>query len=284
VNQWRGLASCIAVVVFVAGCSGSSDSNAPSTASQDEALESENKDLVRRFYTEVIGQNKTDLVSELFAADYIQHDPTVPTGPAGQITLVENLKMKIPDLVATIKHIGADGDYVAVHWHASATPDDEATGQAAIDLYRVSDGKIAEHWDAFQDVPATTASGNSMFSDLYDYKEPKQNLTEAEEAANEETAVNAYEGLFEDRNVALLDEYWDPNYLQHNPQVPNGVEGLRGLIASFPPGGVKLEFIQTLADDDLVYTILRNSSTDHVPTDIFRVVDNKIVEHWDILP
>ena len=142
----RAVTSCIAVVMSVAGCSGSSDSNAPSTASQNEELESQNKALVRRFYTEVIGQNKTDLIAELFAADYIQHDSTVPSGPAGQITLVENLKTKIPGLVATIKHIGADGDYVAVHWHASATPDNEATGQAAIDLYRVSDGKIAEHW------------------------------------------------------------------------------------------------------------------------------------------
>ena len=269
--------------MFVAGCSDSSDSDAPSTASQDEALEAQNKELVGRFYTEVIGQNKTDLVSELFAADYIQHDSTVPSGPAGQITLVENLKTKIPDLVATIKHIGADGDYVAVHWHASATPDDEATGQAAVDLYRVSDGKIAEHWDAFQDVPATTASGNSMFSDLYVYEQPKQDVTEAQVEANEEMAVNAYKGLF-GGNIELLDRYWDPTYLQHNPQVPNGVEGLRGLIESLPPGGIKLEFIQTLADDDLVYTFGLDPSTNHLLTDIFRVVDDKIVEHWDVLP
>lgn len=280
VNQWKVVASCMAVVMFVAGCSGSSDSNAPSAASQNEALESQNKELVRRVYTEVIGQNKSDLVSELFAADYIQHDSTVPSGPAGQITLVENLKTKFPGLVATIKHIGADGDYVAVHWHASATPDNEATGQAAIDLYRVSDGKIAEHWDAFQDVPATTASGNSMFSDQYVYKQPKQDVTEVQEEANEKMAVNAYKGLFDDRNVGLLDQYWDPGYLQHNPQLPNGVEGLPGFIESLPPGVPKLDFIQTLADDDLVYTI----STNSVLTDIFRVVDNKIVEHWDVVP
>ena len=119
-----------------------------------------------------------------------------------------------------------------------------------------------------------------MFSDLYDYKQPKQDLTEDQEEANKKMAVNAYKGLFDDRNVALLDQYWDPIYLQHNPQVPNGVEGLRGFIESLPPGGTKLEFIQTLADDDLVYTI----STNQVLTDIFRVVDNKIVEHWDVVP
>ena len=279
-NHWKAVTSCIAVVLFVAGCGGSSDSNASSTASQNEALELQNKELVRRFYTEVIGQNKADLVSELFATDYIQHDATVASGPAGQITLVENLKTKIPGLVATIKHIGADGDYVAVHWQASATPDNEATGQAAIDLYRVSDGKIAEHWEAFQEVPATTASGNSMFSDQYVYTQPKQDVTEAQEEANDKMVVDAYKGVFNDGNVALLDQYWDPNYLQHNPQAPNGVEGLRGFIESLPPGGAKLEFIQTLADDDLVYTI----STNQVLTDIFRVVDNKIVEHWDVVP
>jgi predicted SnoaL-like aldol condensation-catalyzing enzyme len=247
--------------------------------------------MVKRVYTEVIGQNNTGLVSELFAADYIQHDSTVPNGPAGQITLIQNLKTQIPGMVATIKHISAEGDYVLVHWHASATPSNEASGQAVADLYRVSNGKIVEHWDTFQDVPAMTASGNSMFSDLYVYQQPKQDVTEAQEGANKQMVVSAYKGLFNDQNLALLDQYWDPNYLQHNPWVPNGTDGLRQLIQSMPAGGAQLDFFQTIADDDLVYTISLNTmpgsnpgdpTVTHMLTDIFRVVNNDIVEHWDV--
>jgi predicted SnoaL-like aldol condensation-catalyzing enzyme len=257
----------------------------PGTAAQEK----QNIELVRRFYTEVIGQNNTGVVAELFASDYIQHDSSVANGPDGQIQLVENLRTKTPGLVATIKHIAADGDYVVVHWHASATPADERTGQAVSDLYRVNNGKIVEHWDAFQDVPAMTPSGNSMFSDLYQYSGQKPALTEEQEEANKTLAVTAYLGLFNDHDLSLLDKYWDPNYLQHNPWVPNGTDGLKMLIQSMPAGaGTKLQFAQTLADDDLVYTIALMSgqgdagATMRMLTDIFRVVDDKIVEHWDV--
>src|SRR5215212_4471961 len=136
-------------------------------SSSQAKSEEQNKALVLRLYSEVLGQNKTDLVKQLLATDYIQHNSTVPGGPEGQIKLFENLKAKTPSLVATVKHVAADGDLVAVHWHASATPDNETSGQDVVDLFRLSNGKIVEHWDVYQDVPATTASGNSLFSDVY---------------------------------------------------------------------------------------------------------------------
>ena len=46
----------------------------------------------------------------------------------------------------------AEGDLVAVHSHYVAIPGDR--GRAVLDLFRVRDGKIVEHWDAVQDVPA----------------------------------------------------------------------------------------------------------------------------------
>ncbi len=66
-----------------------------------------------------------------------------------------------------MRYILADGDLVAVHWHSSTTPENESTGQAGFDLFRLDNGTIVEHWDVIQPVPATTVSGNSMFSDLY---------------------------------------------------------------------------------------------------------------------
>lgn len=287
-SRWKAVCSCLAVVVSLTACGGSSDPSDPSP-SNTTSLESQNKELVRRFYTEVIGQGNTSLAPELFAADYDPHDSSVPDGPDGQIKIVENLKTEIPGVVATIKHIGAQDDHVIVHWHASATPSNEASGKAVVDLYRVSGGKIAERWNGVQNVPAMTASGNSMFSDLYAHKQPKQEVTEEQEAANEQMVTTAYKGIFNDRSVAILEQHWDPNYIQHNPSVPTGRDALRDFIESAPEDGFNLEFFQTIADDDLVYTTsLPNPSqndpaSSHINTDIFRVADNKIVEHWDVI-
>jgi predicted SnoaL-like aldol condensation-catalyzing enzyme len=135
--------------------------------SSEEAQEEQNKATILRVYDEVFGQGKTELVNDLFSKNYIQHDPMLPNGPEGLIRYVEMLKSQSPALVLTIKHVLTDGDLVAVHWHSSTTPDNESTGQAGFDLYRLDNGTIVEHWDVIQNVSAKTASGNSMFSDLY---------------------------------------------------------------------------------------------------------------------
>lgn len=133
----------------------------------EESREEQNKAIVLRVYDEAFGQGKTEVINELFSEEYIQHNPMVPNGPEGLIGYIEMLKSMDPTPVLAVKHILADGDLVAVHWHSSTTPNNESTGQAGFDLYRLDNGTIVEHWDAIQDVPAKTASGNSMFSDLY---------------------------------------------------------------------------------------------------------------------
>ena len=105
--------------------------------------------------------------------------------------------------VLTVKHILADGDLVVIHWHSSSTPNNESTGQAGFDIFRLDNGTIVEHWDVIQDVPVTTASGNSMFSDLYKYANGAQNLTEEQEEANKQLVIRAYDGVFNGRLLGL---------------------------------------------------------------------------------
>jgi predicted SnoaL-like aldol condensation-catalyzing enzyme len=289
-----------AVACFATACSSTSGTNpdasstTSSAARSSSASEERNKALVLRLYSEAFNKDKTDVVKELVGTDYVQHDKSVPGGADGQVKQFKDLKAKIPGAVATVKRVATDGDLVAVHWHASATPADEATGEAKADLYRVGNGKLVEHWGITQTVPAKTASGNSLFSDVYRYPKGAPNLSEEQEEKNRKFAVTAYRKL-SDGDVNVIDTSWDPRYYQHNPAAGNGTDVLKRFLqqntqgsdpspssapdASTPPtGGGGTRFGNTLADGDLVWVF----SSDYVVADIFRVVDGKIIEHWDI--
>jgi hypothetical protein len=74
--------------------------------------------------------------------------------------------------IAIIKHTVSYGvyvAYVAVHWHYAKDPENEFVGLASIDLYKLTDSKIIEHWDVYMKPHTSTVSGNSVFSDLYIY-------------------------------------------------------------------------------------------------------------------
>ncbi|GAB2811952.1 nuclear transport factor 2 family protein [Lentzea nigeriaca] len=269
------------LALFTTACGGASGT-APA-ADSSTASEAQNKTLVLRLYSEAFNQNKTDVVRELIGSDYVQHDKSVPGGADGQVKQFQDLKAKIPGAVATVKRTAADHDLVAVHWHASATPADEATGEAKIDLFRVGNGKLVEHWSITQTVPATTASGNSLFSDQYQYRNGVPSLSEEQEEKNRTFAVEAYRKL-SDGDATVIDTSWDPRYYQHNPAAANGTEPLKqfmqqqGVTQSTPAAG-RTQFGNTLADSDLVWVF----SSDYVVADIFRVVDGKIIEHWDVV-
>jgi predicted SnoaL-like aldol condensation-catalyzing enzyme len=275
----------VAVAFFTAACSGAPGTGPATAADSSPASEEQNKALVLRLYSEAFNQDKTDVVRELVGADYVQHDKSVPGGADGQVKQFQDIKAKIPGAVATVKRTAADRDLVAVHWQASATPANEATGEAKIDLYRVGNGKLVEHWSITQTVPATTASGNSLFSDQYQYPNGAPALSEEQEETNREFAVTAYRKL-SDGDATVIDTSWDPRYYQHNPVAPNGTDPLRQFFVQqgntspgASTGGGGTQFGHTLADGDLVWVF----SSDYVVADIFRVVDGKIIEHWDVI-
>jgi predicted SnoaL-like aldol condensation-catalyzing enzyme len=263
------------LAIFATACSGASGtdpSTAATAAGSPSASEEQNKALVLRLYSEAFNQDKTDVVRELGGAD-------------GQVKQFQDLKAKIAGAVATVKRTAADRDLVAVHWHVSATPANEATGEAKVDMYRVANGKLVEHWSITQTVPATTASGNSLFSDQYQYPNGAPTLSEEQEETNREFAVTAYRTL-SDGDAAVIDTSWDPRYYQHNPAAGNGTGPLKQFmqqqgvtLPSGTTGSGGTQFGHTLADGDLVWVF----SSDYVVGDIFRVVDGKIIEHWDVV-
>jgi predicted SnoaL-like aldol condensation-catalyzing enzyme len=94
-------------------------------------------------------------------SDYVQHKAALPDGREPVILFLEDLFERYPDRIFTIhRTIGSD-DLVAVHYHSQATPED--LGFAIVDIFRVENCRIVEHWDVVQSVPAKSANGNTMF-------------------------------------------------------------------------------------------------------------------------
>ena len=69
--------------------------------------------------------------------------------------------VKYPESSIEIKRAAADGDLVWMHLHSKRTPD--ALGSAIIHIFRMEDGKFAEHWGVGQPVPEESVHDNTMF-------------------------------------------------------------------------------------------------------------------------
>ena len=95
------------------------------------------------------------------AADYKQHNPNATDGRDAAIAFLEPFYQRNPTHRMTVKRVLVDGDLFAVHLHGQAGPDDR--GAAAVDILRVKDCKIVEHWDVTQAVPEKSANPNGMF-------------------------------------------------------------------------------------------------------------------------
>ena len=253
--------------------------------------EQRNKTVIDKLYKNVYNQGDTRQISKYFSADFIQHDPALASGQAAVAGWIKGLQALSPKPVFTVKHVLADGPFVLVHSHLSATPGNEYSGTARLDLYKLSCETIVEHWAWVQDVPASSVNGNTMFSDLYVYSGTPPVLTELQEDANAQLVQKAFAGMITGRNYDLLDKYWaGAAYIQHNPRIPNGTAPVRGFFSSRPPMIQQFRFV--LADGDLVFVLSQSLvasadlNTDFAGSavgDLARVVDGKIVEHWDVV-
>ena len=110
-----------------------------------------NKTIVRDFYTTVLIGRDVDAAPRFLRPDYIQHNPQVPTGLQGFMeTFRARFAQPLPsDYKRELLNVIGENDMVVVYVRQTWTGRDGQHHQAlGFDMFRVQDGKIAEHWDA----------------------------------------------------------------------------------------------------------------------------------------
>src|SRR5882724_7952019 len=130
------------------------------TGSQDPRLAA-NKQTVLAFYDAAINRRDFAAASRFIGARYVQHNPLIADGPEGLKAFLGYLQETFPRLRAEIKQVFAEGDFVIGHVHGVREPGQR--GSAIVDIFRLEDGKIVEHWDVIQPVPEEARNLNGMF-------------------------------------------------------------------------------------------------------------------------
>jgi predicted SnoaL-like aldol condensation-catalyzing enzyme len=224
--------------------------------------------------------NDPSLLEALAAPDLRHYSSAIGDGVAAWVAYANRFAGAAP-LIAVHRTV-SEGNRIGVHAHYRWNPErviDGGPGVAVAHIFTIEDGRIVEAVELTQAVAIETVSGNDMFAQLRPSVEGQdldRNRATAERVVTEFLAGG----------TALRDELLS-DYLQHNPFIPDGAEGIAGLIDAL--GGNPNDYQWSIAEGDLAWTYTRYRSEAMgtgplVAVDIWRFDEaGKVTEHWDIL-
>ena len=229
-----------------------------------------------------VSQGDVQKMRELANADYIQHNPFVPTGLELFIGLLPVLKEA--GTTAENVRMFEDGNYVFMHniWRNAAPFGAEE--MVAFDIIRVDEnGKVAEHWDAMTVLVSETASGRTQ-------TDGPTEVTDLDKTqANKALAVALIEDVLMGKNPAKITEYISAeSYAQHNPMIADGLSGIVAAVEALTAANNMFQYTEihaVLGEGNFVLTVSEGqwSGKTHAFYDLFRMDSGKIVEHWDVI-
>ena len=134
-------------------------------AAGDETQLELNKKSVVEFYEKAFNQKDFDAAKVYFGPQFVEHNPAASgdgtKDSEGFGRFVSFLRSKFPQSHFGIQRVIAGGDYVVIHSHSIREPG--TRGRAVIDIFRLEQGKIVEHWDAVQDIPENPPNPRAFF-------------------------------------------------------------------------------------------------------------------------
>lgn len=280
-KSMRKVITVIMLAGILASCN-TSKTNSTSEIKQLKEKTMNNKEIVGTFLGAVMKQD-TATMRQVANADYIQHNPFVPTGLEPFIGLLPVLKEH--GTYAENVRMFQDGDFVFMHNNWKNAKPFGADEMVAFDIIRIDEnGKVAEHWDAMTVLVKETASGRTQTNGPIEV----QDLDKTE--ANKVLAVSLIEDVLMGKDPSKIGEYISAEeYHQHNPQIKDGLTGVVEAVEYLTSQNNMFKYTKihkVLGEGNFVLTVSEgewNGGKKHVFYDLFRMKDGKIVEHWDVI-
>ncbi len=236
-----------------------------------------NSKLVTTAISDLFGQRDLTAIDRFWSADYRQHSALAADGPEALRGLAASLSAEFS---YSLHRVFGEGDLVVTHGtYVGFGP----TPLVAFDLWRVTDGKISEHWDGLQPVVEVTASGHSQTDGPTEVTLPAH--TESSKALVERFVQTI---LIDSDYSQLAGFYNGDAYIQHNPMIPDLVSGLGAALEAFGKQGITMQYStrhRTVAEGEFVFTQSEGTfgGKPYAFYDLMRVENGFIAEHWDVM-
>ena len=265
---------------FLASCN-SAKTQSKSERNPSKITTMSNKEIVVTFLGAVM-KNDPETMRQYANADYIQHNPFIPTGLEPFIQMLPILQEH--GTYAENIRMFQDGNYVFMHniWH-NAKPFG-ADEMVSFDILRIDEnGKVAEHWDALTPLVKETASGRTQT----DGPTTATDLDKTE--ANKALAKSMVEDILMGKNPSKIADYISAEqYDQHNPDIKDGLAGIVEAVEYLTSQNNMFKYTKihkVLGEDNFVLTISEGewSGKKHAFYDLLRFENGKAVEHWDVI-
>ena len=262
-------------------------------------------------YAAMRAAGKTYVAHNKYDAKYrVQHDPWVADGLGGDEAFIEKRRKAEPQkydpveqYVNVLHTIIADGNLVAIKSHVFTNPADP--GRVIVDIWRLENGKIAEHWDVIQPSetnPANVAPVGCGVGTTYETAKQAGDTVQnpscgnpkpsADTASNRKRILDYMEmGMQPGKLAEAINTYVAPDFVQHAARIPPGRDGLIAYLeprmAARRADHQRSETARVLADGDMIL-VHRRVWSDSDPrgtafVDLFRMKNGMVVDHWDIV-
>jgi predicted SnoaL-like aldol condensation-catalyzing enzyme len=265
---------------ILASC-GINKSQSTSEVTQLKSSTMSEKETVGTFLGAVM-KNDPATMRKLANADYIQHNPFIPTGLEPFIEMLPVLQEN--GTTAENIRMFQDGNYVFMHniWR-NARPFG-ADEMVSFDIIRLdAKGKVAEHWDAMTPLVKETASGRTQTDG------PTTSTDQDKTEANKVIAKAMVEDILMGKNPGKIADYISAEqYDQHNPGIKDGLTGIIEAVEYLTSQNNMFKYTKihkVLGEGNFVLTVSEGdwNGKKHVFYDLLRFENGKAVEHWDVI-